>query len=77
MVSLDVYLNETTRHADVVLPGPSPLEQSHFDVVFSQLSVRNQARYSPPVWEPPKETLAEWQILTVWPADADGKLIDS
>ena len=54
MVSVDIYLNETTRHADVILPGLSPLEQSHFDVAFPQLSVRNWARYSPPVFEPPR-----------------------
>jgi anaerobic selenocysteine-containing dehydrogenase len=53
MVSVDIYLNETTRHADVILPGLSPLEQSHYDVAFPQLSVRNWARYSPPVFAPP------------------------
>ena len=49
MVSVDIYLNETTRHADVILPGTSPLEDSHYDVAFSQLSHRNHARYSRPV----------------------------
>ncbi|MFY8044424.1 MAG: molybdopterin-dependent oxidoreductase, partial [Rhodoferax sp.] len=47
MVSLDIYLNETTRHADVILPGLSPLEDLHYDVAFPQLSWRNHARYSP------------------------------
>jgi hypothetical protein len=41
MMSLDIYLNETTRHADVVLPGLSPLEQSHYDLALRQLAVRN------------------------------------
>jgi anaerobic selenocysteine-containing dehydrogenase len=50
MVSMDIYLNETTRHADVILPGPSPLEDLHYDVAFPQLSWRNHARYSPPVF---------------------------
>lgn len=49
MVSVDIYLNETTRHADVVLPPASALEKSHFDIAFSNLSVRNVANYSPPV----------------------------
>ena len=49
MVSVDIYLNETTRHADVILPGRSPLEDGHFEVAFGQLSMRNHARYSPPV----------------------------
>ena len=63
MVSVDIYLNETTRHADVVLPGLSPLEESHFDVALMQLAVRNVARFSPPVLAPPAGALAEWEIL--------------
>ena len=53
MVSVDIYLNETTRHADVILPPVSPLERSNYDIAFHQLSVRNTAKYSPPVLEPP------------------------
>ena len=63
MVSVDIYLNETTRHANVILPGPSPLEQSHFDIAFPQMSVRNWVRYSHPVFEPPPSTPDEWEIL--------------
>jgi anaerobic selenocysteine-containing dehydrogenase len=63
MVSVDLYLNETTRHAHVILPGLSPLEQSHFDIAFPQFSVRNWVRYSPPVFEPPRGALEEWQVL--------------
>ncbi|MFO1339196.1 MAG: molybdopterin-dependent oxidoreductase [Burkholderiaceae bacterium] len=63
MVSLDIYLNETTRHADVVLPGPSPLEDPHYDVSFPQLSHRNHARYSPAVFPPPAGHPPEWQSL--------------
>ncbi|WP_343630120.1 molybdopterin-dependent oxidoreductase [Roseateles sp.] len=46
MVSLDPYINETSRHADLVLPPPSPLEDWHYDMVFAQLSWRNHARWS-------------------------------
>ena len=63
MVSVDVYLNETTRHADVILPGTSPLEDSHYDVAFSQLSYRNHARYSAPVMPRAAGQPEEWQIL--------------
>jgi anaerobic selenocysteine-containing dehydrogenase len=63
MVSLDIYLNETTRHADVILPGLSPLEEVHFDAAFNQLACRNTARFSPPVLEPPADRPAEWQTL--------------
>jgi anaerobic selenocysteine-containing dehydrogenase len=61
MVSLDVYLNETTRHADVILPGPVPLARDHFDLVFYQLSVRNVAKWTPAVL--PTELPQEWETL--------------
>ena len=63
MVSLDAYLNETTRHADVILPAPSPLEDSHYDLAFSQLSWRNQARYSAPVFPRAPQQPEEWETL--------------
>ena len=63
MVSLDIYCNESARHADVILPGLSPLEEGHYDVPFPQLSHHNQARYSPPVFAAPPGQPPEWQIL--------------
>jgi len=70
MVSLDIYRNETTRHADVILPGLSALEDSHYDVAFPQFSFRNHARFSEPVFEP---TLPpEWQTLLRLAAIAKG-----
>ena len=63
MVSLDIYLNETTRRAHVILPGLSPLEQSHYDVALRQLAIRNVATYSPAVFEPPEGQLPEWHTL--------------
>ena len=63
MVSMDIYLNETTRHADVILPGQSPLEEFHYDVAFPQLSWSNHARYSPPVLTPPAHQPEEWQTI--------------
>ena len=47
MVSIDLYLNETTRHAHLILPPTSPLERSHYDVALSGFAVRNVAKYSP------------------------------
>ena len=47
MVAVDIYVNETTRHADVILPAPSALQKSHYDVALLQLAVRNVANYSP------------------------------
>ncbi len=73
MVSMDIYLNETSRHADVILPGPSPLEDMHYDVPFPQLSWRNHARYSAPVFERPVGQPAEWQTLLMLAAIAQGQ----
>jgi anaerobic selenocysteine-containing dehydrogenase len=63
MVSIDFYLNETTRHADLILPPTGPLEHDHYDLAFHVLAVRNTARYSPSVFEPAADTRHDWQIL--------------
>ena len=63
MVSVDCYLNETTRHADVILPPPSTLARSHFDVALLQFAVRNVANYSPPVLDGVDGEPDEWEIL--------------
>ena len=62
-VSMDMYLNETNEHADVVLPAQSPFEKEYFDILGSHTAVRNVARYSPPLFEPPNGALSEWQAL--------------
>ncbi|OLZ60123.1 molybdopterin oxidoreductase family protein [Amycolatopsis keratiniphila] len=61
MVSLDVYLNETTRHADVILPGPSPMERPHYDVALYALAVRNVANWTPQTLE--TDMPQEWVTL--------------
>ena len=63
MVSVDFYINETTRHADVILPPPPPLSRGHYDFAFYTLSVHNIANYSPPTLAPNGE-MEEWEILT-------------
>jgi len=63
MVSVDPYLNETTRHAHLILPPPSALERPHYDVIFHALAVRNTARYSPALFEPGPGAMHDWQIL--------------
>jgi anaerobic selenocysteine-containing dehydrogenase len=63
MVSVDIYVNETTRHADVILPAPSPLQRSHYDLALLSFAVRNVANYSPPVLEPDPGVPAEWETL--------------
>ncbi|MFD9223169.1 molybdopterin oxidoreductase family protein [Streptomyces sp. NPDC060064] len=62
MVSVDPYLNETSRHADVVLPPPPPSQSAHFDFSFNNFAVRNQARYSPAVVPLEEGRLGECEI---------------
>jgi len=63
MVSIDIYINETTRHADVILPPCWNLAEDHIDLLFAAVAVRNIARWSPPVVEREQGELADWEIL--------------
>jgi len=63
MVSVDYFLNETTRHADVILPPTSGLERSHYDLIFSMFAVRNTAKYSPALFDAGEDSRHDWQIL--------------
>jgi anaerobic selenocysteine-containing dehydrogenase len=63
VVSIDLYVNETTRHAHVILPPASALERSHYDVVFHAVAVRNTAKWSPPVFAPTIDSRNDWDIL--------------
>ena len=63
MVSVDIYVNETTRHADVILPSPSPLQKSHYDLALYMFAVRNVAHYSAPVLASDPELPPEWTTL--------------
>ncbi len=63
MVSVDPYVNETTRHADVILPPLQPSRRAHYDLAFYALSVRNIAKYSRPAVEPDESTVGETDIL--------------
>ena len=83
MVSIDPYLNETTRHADVILPPPPPSYSPHFDVALSNVAVHNTARYSPPVFALPEGRPDEVEILCRLTlgvlgvgVDADPNLVD-
>mgnify|MGYP003342003465 FL=1 len=72
MVAVDIYLNETTRHADVILPPPSHLERSHFDLAFTAFSIRNVANYSEAVFPLPEGQPDEWEILAKLAGIAQG-----
>lgn len=64
MASLDPYINETTRHAHVILPPTSPLEHDHYDIAFHINAMRNTTRYNPPVFTPDADKLHDWEIFT-------------
>ena len=73
MVSVDIYLNETTKHADIILPSTTGLEVGHYDVFFNAFSVSNNAKYSPPLFAKSEAQRHDWQILKTLSA----RLLDS
>lgn len=62
MAAVDIYVNETTRHADVILPPTTALERDHYDLVFHLLAVRNTARFTPAVLRAEDGAMHDWQI---------------
>jgi anaerobic selenocysteine-containing dehydrogenase len=62
MAAVDVYVNETTRHADVILPPTTLLERDHYDLVFHLLAVRNTARFTPAVFPKGRDQRHDWEI---------------
>jgi anaerobic selenocysteine-containing dehydrogenase len=62
VAAVDVYVNETTRLADVILPPTGALERDHYDLVFHTLAVRNTARFTPALFEKPAGTMHDWEI---------------
>lgn len=63
MAAVDIYVNETTRHADVILPPTTALERDHYDLVFHLLAVRNTARFTPAVFAKDADQRHDWQIF--------------
>jgi anaerobic selenocysteine-containing dehydrogenase len=82
-IAVDPYVNETTRHADVILPVPTPLQKGHYDLALLQVALRNVANYSPPVLPLEPGQPDEWQVLARvaliaqgMGADADPAVVD-
>ena len=63
MVSIDIYLNETTRHAHYILPPATGLETAHYDVSFHALAIRNTSRYSEPLFDKGPDARYDWEIF--------------
>ena len=80
-VAIDVYINETTRHADLILPPPTGLEVNHYDFVFNALVVHDVAKFSPQTFKPAEGAKYDWEILRelavrLWPASDYVHIID-
>ena len=63
LVAVDFYINESSRHADFILPPVSPLEREHYDVIFNVLAIRNNARYADALFPRPADGRHDWEIL--------------
>lgn len=63
MLAIDLYINETTRHADLILPTTGPLEHDHYDLIFNIFGVRNQAKYSAQTLLKPLDSLHDWELF--------------
>lgn len=64
MVSIDIYLNETSRHANIILPPTTSLERPQYDLAFQALAIRNGAKFSQPVFKPGKTQRSDAQIFS-------------
>jgi anaerobic selenocysteine-containing dehydrogenase len=63
IVAVDIFINETTQHANIILPPTTGLEVAHYDVVFHNLAVRNTAKYSEPLFEKDNNQRHDWEIF--------------
>src|SRR5262249_17374180 len=64
LVAIDFYINESPRHAHIILPTPSAAEQANYEIAFYLLSVRNIAKWSWPVMNRPEGTPETWQVMS-------------
>lgn len=72
MVAVDLYVNETTRHAHYLLPSTTTLEHDHYDIALHAVGIRNTARWNAPLFEPPPGALHDWQIFLRLIAELQG-----
>ncbi|MFQ6576058.1 molybdopterin-dependent oxidoreductase [Pseudomonas sp. UM16] len=63
MLSIDLYINETTRYADLILPSTSALENDHYDTTFNLFAVRNVSRFNRAILPKPEGALHDWEIF--------------
>jgi anaerobic selenocysteine-containing dehydrogenase len=73
MVAIDFYINESTRHAHIILPPTSSLERGHYDIAFNLLAVRNTAKFSPPLFAPHEDARHDWEIFVELQTRMEGR----
>jgi anaerobic selenocysteine-containing dehydrogenase len=77
MLSFDIYLNETTRHADIIIPGPSYVEHSDFAAVTPYESIRKYVKWAPPIFPPEPGTPDDWEIFAGVAARLQGTTVEA
>jgi len=73
MVAIDIYLNETSRFADIILPSTTGLETAHYDLAFNQLTIRNTAKYNDPLFDKKENQRHDWEILNTLTEEMTGQ----
>ncbi|MCW1969035.1 MAG: molybdopterin-dependent oxidoreductase [Anaerolineae bacterium] len=76
MVAIDIYINETTRHAHIILPPTAGLECEHYDIIFHVLAIHNSAKYSPPLFAAAPDQRHDWQIYQALVQALGGSPVD-
>ena len=73
MVAIDIYINETTKFADIILPPATGIETSHYDVIFNLFAVRNTTKYSAPLFPKAENAKYDWEIFQTLARHLSGK----
>ena len=73
MVAIDIYINETTQYADIILPSTTGLETTHYDLAFHQLAIRNTAKFSEALFQKKDDQKHDWEILNALTKRMSGK----
>jgi len=73
MVAIDIYLNETTKYANIILPTTTGLETAVYDLVFHQFAIRNTAKYAEALFEKEENQRHDWEILKALTARLNGQ----
>ena len=73
MVAIDIYLNESSKYANIILPSTTGLETAHYDLAFHQLAIRNTAKYNSPLFDKKENQRHDWEILNTLTENLTGE----